>query len=310
MSKNQKITIVTVVYDKEYPLLLVQARSIVRYVDREFIAEIIWIVNHSKGEQQINGKYFKEAAETLMLSGFKLIIVDREKYGIEGQCGGGWRHQQILKLLIANDIGTEHYFLLDAKNFFNKTINQERLFKNERAISFKWNCSPLMRSHLESSAKSLGCNIDKNELVMPTATPYMMVTSIVKELIMYTDKPFVKFFYENQNITEFFLYFSFLKIKDLVDAHYHFAPQFYATFFTIYPSEENQILAVQRLVESDNVFNVSFHKNRFMNCPPDFKAYIFYIWLKNLLVKDGHECEEIFSAMDYPPEPLATNITK
>lgn len=299
MSTTEKITIATVTYDKEYPLLLTQVRSIVKYMDPRFVQEVMWLVNHADGEKQANRFYFEQAASHLLDNGFSVRMVPRSAFGLEDYIRrtSGWRHQQLLKLMACDMVATPHYMVLDTKNFLTKPVDAGVLFRGGKPISFRYNCPPLMARCLDASAAAMGCAVDATQWVLPTATPYILITELVKEMLGSTTVPFVDFFYSDPNITEFFLYFCHLKKKGAIESSYELVPQFYATFFASYPSQPQQIEAVQRYVENPNVFCASFHNKRFVNCPPEFKEYMAQLWSRLGLVTGPGDFESIFGAM-------------
>ena len=132
-----KFTVVTVTYDEEYPLLLIQARSIVEYVPSADLEEVIFIKNCGR-EATKNSKYFEKAVKTLLDAGLKVRVLHRDDYEVspELSAANGWKDQQAMKILVANDIATDHYLLLDTKNFFTRRTGVEQLFRNGKAITF------------------------------------------------------------------------------------------------------------------------------------------------------------------------------
>jgi hypothetical protein len=193
-------------------------------------------------------------------------------------------------------VTTPHYLLLDTKNFLTRPVDADVLFRGDKAISFQWKCPPAMAPFLAATAKAFGCEARADEWAMPTATPYVMVTDAVREIVA-ERASFVATFYGNSKITEFFSYFYHLKNTGRIHDHYEFVPQFYATFFAQYPSEPRQMEAVQRGVESPNVFSVSFHRERFRACAPAFHDYIAQLWLEHELVRSRQDADEVIQAM-------------
>lgn len=300
MHTPENITVVTVTYDQEYPLLLIQANSIIQYMRPEFVREIVWIVNHAPGEYPGNEAYLYMAASRLLRHGFALRIIPRGQFGLENhtQRGSGWRHQQALKLLVSGLVSTPHYLLLDTKNFLTRPVDAGTLFRNGKAISSKTKCPTNLRPWLEASARAVGCDIDGAPWFLPTVTPYLMHAATVREMIAAHGGPgFAEFFYSHKSATEFYLYFCYMKKHGLIETLYELVPQFYATYFAGYPATPEQMESVGRNVESPNTFCVSFHRQRFVDCAPSMRDYITGLWSRHGLVCDAQQADAVFSAM-------------
>lgn len=299
LDSSQRLTLVAVIFDVEFPLLLIQSRSITKFIDPKYIHEVIWIINHSDSELLMNLEFFEEAKEELKKNGFNLSIYWRSHFGIEKYIGDAtnWKHQQTLKLLACSFVGTKHYMVLDTKNFFVKKINAENIIKNNKAITFKYKCSEGLKPWLIESSKCFDLNIELDDYVMPTATPYIFDTKIVHQLLNYLGFPFLEVFYKNPKITEFFSYYCYLKKENLIEENYEFVPQYYATFFAQYPSTPAQVEAILKMTYDDCTLSVSFHRNRFIKCSDYFKKIIFQIWGDHHLIRSNEDAERIFNAM-------------
>ena len=108
------VTLVTVVFEPELPLLLLQARSMSRYLEPDFVAGILVIDNTARGIpprlwSSILGEYGALAPVARLLRADDVAVVPRAT---------GWNSQQVLKLAIARSIDTDRYITLDAKNHF------------------------------------------------------------------------------------------------------------------------------------------------------------------------------------------------
>ncbi|MDR3178234.1 MAG: DUF6492 family protein, partial [Campylobacteraceae bacterium] len=290
-----KFTIVTVVFDIEYPLLLLQARSIVLYVKKDDIEEIIFIQNCDINNQK-NTIFFESSINILRANGFMVRIVHRDKFFV-GIQASGWELQQSLKLMASAIVHTSYYLVLDTKNHFIREVNCNRLFVGDKAISHKTIKYGSMLEWLKKPMASLNLDISENEKSMPTTTPYLINTKLVIELTKYIGESIDKFLLKNKKATEFFLYFAYLKKTNLIDKLYLFTDAFCATFFTKYPSTEEEVNHVKKLLENKNVFCVGVHRNRFLSCSEDFKKYLFELWKKYELIYGESDFNSIFDAM-------------
>jgi uncharacterized ubiquitin-like protein YukD len=290
-----KFTIVTVIFDVEYPLLLLQARSIVLYADKDDIEEVIFVQNCDINNQK-NTVFLEDSINILQVNGFIVKVLHRDKF-LTNTGTIGWKLQQSLKLMVSSMVHTPYYLLLDTKNHFIRKVNRSRLFIGNKAISNKTIKSGLMFEWLKKSMAALNLDVDENEKSMPTITPYLVNTKIAIELMEYVGEPIDKFLLKNNEVTEFFLYFAYLKKVNIVDKFYSFVNGFCATFFTKYPSTEEEINRVKNLIENKNVFCIGVHRNRFLSCPEHFKSYLFNLWEKSGLIYGEDDFNNIFGAM-------------
>ncbi|MDR0408535.1 MAG: DUF6492 family protein, partial [Campylobacteraceae bacterium] len=182
-----KFTIVTVIFDVEYPLLLLQTRSIVLYAEKNDIEEIIFIQNYDINNQK-NTVFLEKSISILQASGFRVKIIHRKEFLADSQATG-WKLQQSLEFMASSIVHTPYYLILDTKNHFIRKVNYNRLFIDNKAISHKTVKSGLMLEWLQKSMAALNLNIDENEKSMPTTTPYLVNTKIAIEFIKYIDEP-------------------------------------------------------------------------------------------------------------------------
>jgi hypothetical protein len=116
-------TFVTVVFEAEYDLLALQARSMRLYCPLELI-DSIFIVENSQ-HPATPGKRSKIMAEYGHLSKFVKFLMASEIANIEGT--EGWWGQQILKLMVAQTVRSERYLVLDAKSHLIFKLTREFL---------------------------------------------------------------------------------------------------------------------------------------------------------------------------------------
>lgn len=131
----------------------------------------------------------------------------------------GWVDQQVLKIAIANKIETEHYLVLDAKNFFVRPCYVEDI-KQVSPEPTDW-CSDKLNQWILTSLETF-CLEPPNAPIKLTqnTTPYKMRTQSSRDLIVYFGgvKTFFKWFSiearkEKQLATEFFTYELFTVAK-------------------------------------------------------------------------------------------------
>src|SRR6185437_12861425 len=112
MSAVQMYTFVTVVFEDELDLMLLQARSIQIHGTRDVIEKILVIDNSRRGlpstwQTRLFQEYGQFADRVQIIRSHDLASIPRAK---------GWITQQILKLAVSTRILTDRYVLLDCKN--------------------------------------------------------------------------------------------------------------------------------------------------------------------------------------------------
>jgi hypothetical protein len=214
---NTDHTFVTVVFDVEFDFVLLQARSMRIYCTPEIVHQII-IIDNSNGylndtrQNRILSEYGHLAKKVRFFRAADIAKIPRKI--------GGWRTQQILKLLISRNVETPKYIILDAKNHLVYPLKRAFLEAPDgRArINVQGYRDHPMGSALEHVLKYLGVQpapyLDK---FTPTDPPFIMYTDVVESLIHYIRQKegiaFEETFGQNA-LTEFFLYTGYLIITD------------------------------------------------------------------------------------------------
>ena len=228
---TRRYSLVTVVYEPEFDLLALQARSIQCFCPENMIDSIIVIDNSFRPLPR--DKKLRLIAEYGSFAKFVRILRAEEIAGIPET--KGWTAQQILKLMVAAHVQTERYVVLDAKNHFVRSLTPEFLEAPDgraRINVYSYENHPL-RGHLVSVLSYLGIYSDDYLRRFTTcATPFVMYTDIVRRLVHdIGEKDHARFetvFVRNQ-LTEFFLYTGYIiksgvSVGALYDFHQPFCP--------------------------------------------------------------------------------------
>lgn len=120
MSRSSSLTLVTVVFEPEIPLLALQARSLSRFVANGDFAKIIVIDNTARGMS------IRATRNLLVAYGrweAKVEILRPATIANLPPCRG-WIGQQVLKLLVHEHVNSEFYLVLDAKNHWQRPTTQ------------------------------------------------------------------------------------------------------------------------------------------------------------------------------------------
>lgn len=214
----RKYTFVTVFYEDEYELLLLQARSIRIYGNAEIIEKILLIDNSERPLPR--GWKARILSEYGRLSGLVQIVSARDLARLPWS--KGWKTQQILKLMAAHLVATERYLILDSKNHLVFPLSREALEASNgrpRTHLHSYLDHPLRR-HLERTLDYYGLERAQHVAQFTaTATPFVMYTEIVQKMIVDLSNREGRRFelaFMKCKLTEFFAYACFI-IKDRRD---------------------------------------------------------------------------------------------
>jgi len=130
---QQQYTLVTVAYVDDVGFMHLQARSIARYVPRNLIKQIIVVENAPPAlpdgwRHKLKREYGSLADLVKFIPASQLAVMAPDI--------GGWFTQQVLKLAVADEVATDYYLILDAKNHFVFPLTRERLEVNGKPNMF------------------------------------------------------------------------------------------------------------------------------------------------------------------------------
>ncbi len=206
------LAFVSVVFEAEFGLLGIQARSMARYLPVDATDEIIVIDNSRRGMpaplvRRLLEDYGPHASHVSILRSDDITKV---------RGAVGWRTQQVLKLLVATRLRAERFVLLDAKNHFVGQWSPS-LFEapdGRMLVGMSAYDTHPLRRDLEHVLRYL--HIDPAQHVgsfTSTVTPFVLSTALVRELITEIEassgRSFTREFVKN-DLTEFFVYAGWL----------------------------------------------------------------------------------------------------
>lgn len=293
----EKIDLAVVFYEKEIDILTLLVKSLELYCDPNLVDKIYFVNN---AENQLEGR---EAFENTILPLFKTFkglvkVVDAASLGIKHNDGANpYIAQQALKLSIGTLSDKSHYLVLDAKNHLIRKLRRADLFTEEgKPISHLQIHGGYLKTCLEESCKYFEVDVDTNKQVLPTVTPYLMITSLVRELLEEVKKREGTGIYElilkNNKLTEFLLYFSYLTYRGGKSHFYSFEPKPYATLFTRWPESENDIKRVLDSTLNDNVWMFSVHSKRFQQLKDNEIEFISTLWVERGLFDNAESAKK------------------
>lgn len=221
------LTFVTVFFETELPLLLLQAKSMASHLDQASVSQVYVVDNcehpiSCTDQQAILTEYGPHAS--------LVRFVSIDELGISRKASGYIR-QQLAKLLISNLVEAPWYITLDAKNLFVSGITSGFLEVNGLPTISRYGFAqhPL-RKKLELALSYFNINHDGHlDYFTPTVTPFAMYTNITKDLVSQITTKSGNSFNDEfiaRGLTEFFLYGAWLiKCNINVDEIYFFVDQ-------------------------------------------------------------------------------------
>ena len=310
----EKIDLAVVFYEKEIDILTLLVKSLELYCDTSLVDKIYFINN------ALNQSEGREAFESKILPLFKTFkdavsVVDAVSLGIQHNDGSNpYIAQQALKLSIATLSDKNHYLVLDAKNHFIRKLRRNDLFTEDgKPISHLQIHGGYLKTCLQESCKYFEVDVDTDKQVLPTVTPYLMITSLVRELLEEVRKREGTGIYElilkNDKLTEFLLYFAYLTYRGGKSHFYSFEPKPYATLFTKWPEAEKDIKRVLDSTLEDGVWTFSVHSKRFEQLKNNEIDFISNLWVERGLFNSVDSAKKFIERQVNPSTSPSQEIT-
>ncbi|CAB4129339.1 hypothetical protein UFOVP112_437 [uncultured Caudovirales phage] len=275
--------LVTIVFRDEIPFLKIQAESINQYFNSQDINEIAIIINDTDDVADlVDPAWWKQHQS-------KVKIKCRSQWNYEPKVNG-WESQQLLKLFGAADASSTWSMVLDAKTWFIKTVEHDKLFTPDNRA--KSGLVKGLSEHFATGRKFVEdyFNISMPWVIGPSGVPFMFHTESAIELINSIDN-FVEFFETNVRypifITEFNLYSGFIisKYKDIENLYGN--PTYY-TAVNISDSEAGEFEEKFAIMsQQPRIFTASIHRKAYAKLTQDQQL----TWIKFL--KDRNIIEDI-----------------
>ena len=243
-SATAQYTFVTVAYRDDRELLLLQARSLEKYLDPRLAAQIIVIENPQPGKptdwrDALTREYGALAA--------KVRFVEAREVAEIPEKVSGWFSQQILKLMASAIVPTDRYVVLDGKNHLVHPLKRgfiESPSGRVRSYLMDYETHP-MRPFLERTLEYFGLDAREHlHAFMPTTTPFPLPTRWVRELVEHVEAREQRcfpdaFLYDGYRRSEFFLFAAYILSlgKPLSDIYAFSAPKSPAIWPESLPAE-------------------------------------------------------------------------
>lgn len=291
-------TFVTAVYEAEARMQALQARSFAVHLTSADVGEIVVLDNTRTGmspraRDELLAAYGRHRDSVRIVHRASLLPAARST---------GWRSQQVLKLAIAESIGTSHYVTLDAKNHFVARPGEHYFVTADgraRIPAYSYATHPL-RPALLHVLGYLGVPAgDHVEHFLATTTPFTfetrLVTTLIREVESASGRDFAAEFIAN-DLTEFFLYSGWLirragRTDDVVETTGKMAE-------TVWPGSagsEQVEVTIQRALDS-GVPLFAVHRNALPRLGSEAVARLADFWSARGLFASADEAGEFVHA--------------
>jgi hypothetical protein len=273
-------TFVTVTHRGDHGLLRLQARSLARYLDPDLATELVVVDNPERaGEarrRELLADYGPLAPKVRFLEARDVVEAPLQM--------AGWWSQQVLKLLVADQVSTERYVVLDAKNhlvfplardFFESPSGQlrSRLEDYSRHPLLPW---------LRKTVGYFGLRLLPPLRFLPTTTPFALDTALVREVVDYLESreraPFPEAFMRGGgSFTEFFLVVAYVMASRRDVASYWELSADWSPALWAHASEEDVLRTVARIDERETPF-FALHRRLLPMLSPASRAAVADLW--------------------------------
>lgn len=307
---SQQIDIVVVAFTGELKLLQLQARSIRLYADFELIRTIHICVHDQFSEifvwhfrQKILQEYGRFAP--------KVNLVDcRTLFGRKIRKPAWWS-QQPAKLLAARLVQTENYLVLDCKNHLIRQLTFSKIYDEHGRMKMPLHGlhEPYRQTFIRA-CQYFGLKDAPNiESALPTITPFLFNTKIVRELLSEVesreDYSFYDFFMR-ERYTEFYFYLAFILASKIpLNRIYSDCSRIAVTFFDESLASQKIMTNNDDALKKGNVYSLGLHRRAIINGSADFKKQIMDYWLKFGLTANNEQAEYFLT----PDRPVLSKKT-
>ncbi|MEL4320446.1 DUF6492 family protein [Leifsonia sp. YIM 134122] len=286
-------TFVGVVFESEFALQRLQARSMARHLPADEVERVIVIDNSATGmtdaeRSRLTAEYGVHAPVVSVLRPADITALPS---------ASGWRAQQVLKLAVAASIPGRRYVVLDAKNHFVRSPAADFFVAADgrpRGRAHSYRDHPL-RHDLERVLAYCGLDADAHlDRFTATITPVVLdadaVTGMIAGIEERSGRTFAREFV-GRELTEFFLYSSWLlshgtTLDEAFSLDQPSSPN-------IWPSTA-QSGPVQAAIEAADEATAplfSIHRTALANLDPEPTALLCSFWVRSGLFEDLAEAE-------------------
>lgn len=279
-------TLATVTFEGDLRLTVLQALSIDRLFDLDGLAEYLVVLNGADNvalNMELMRHLEGRVSQAFLAKLRTITPADLTK----GGDGTGWYGQQVIKLALHEAVKTSTYLMLDGKNHFIRPATIDDFFHDGLPITQVTTTAPTWDKYVRASLETMDALTDERVAhMMPTTTPYLMVTDEVSKTVSRIEAKFgkdlPKAIRETGGATEFFLYYA-----HLVSAHdvipYANQPSLTRTLFTSWPQDPDKVIEIIHDATAKNVPMFGLHRKRLPQLSEPQKEALLEMWNRHLL---------------------------
>jgi len=310
MPKPVPVTFITVVYDGDYGLMRLQARSLCKYLDPRQAAEIVVIENAPPSSlvplrPTLLNDYGQLAAKVRFIEGHQIAAIPAST--------SGWFSQQILKLMAAGIVRTRYYVVLDGKNHLLRPLPWDFLITasgkpRSYLVSYEFHS---LRRFFENTLPKFGLDPQRYlKAFLPTHTPFVFPTTIVRALVAEIEfrarRSFPEaFLYAGHKHTEFFLFGSYLLTRLRFGDVYDLSGPREAA---IWPeSSMEHCAATMAYAEACRIPFFAVHRRAFPRLSPQIRGQLAQFWHRHGLFPSTEAALQFLASPLTPPVPDSTD---
>lgn len=279
-------TLATVTFEGDLRLTILQALSIDRLFNLDEVSEYVVVLNGS--DNGALGREFKRHLDGRVSERLRarLRVVPAPQLPKTGD-GLGWYGQQVVKLALADIVSTDTYLMLDAKNHFVRPSSIGDFFYDGLPSTVFSSTPPNWEKYVRASLEALDVYTDARAArMMPTTTPYVMITREVASLVDRIEakygRPLAQAIHETGGATEFFLYYAHL-VSTHDEIPYSDRPSTSRTLFTSWPQDPAMVLSIIADTIAKDVPTFGLHRRRLPQLTDEQKDAIREMWRRHLL---------------------------
>lgn len=287
----EKIDLAVVFYENEVDTLGVLAKSIELYCETSLVDKV-YFINNTVDPVAGRKAFDKEVLPFFDKFKNNIRLIDADKLGIDLTKGANpYLSQQALKLSIATMSDKSHYLVLDAKCHFIRELSRKDLFtEDDKPVSHHQVHGGYVKACLKEACNYFDVDVDLEKPALPTVPPYLMITTIVRDLLTEIEKREGAGIYnliaKNEKLAEFLIYFAYLTYLGGHEKFYSIGTKPYATLFTKWPESDKDISRVLNSTSNDSVWMFSIRAKRFAQLKNNEIDFIANLWVERGLFND------------------------
>lgn len=286
--------LITISFDKELPMLELQARSL----DKFFLADIgqIIVINNSTNKQSFVDQFLTLKHCYGRLESKVRLVDSRELLPEPGI--SSYYDQMALKILAQKLCNSDHVCILDNKNWFIRSVNTSDVLQGNRLISSRYPLTDPWNKAWLNSLEIFGLDQSMHDIRIATRTPFFVQKETLAELDSTCDV--IELLSQSRKHSEFTLINAFILAKHGIWDDYFFLADnndFETGVWPGYDPKENiPAIVAGKEMNNNTVISSGIHRNVWMTLSAKHREEIIADWVKIGLI-DVYRAHEVFDKM-------------